>query len=52
MLDCTPLLDIKPWAAPLDLPFGASDGAVRSGWFDTVDLSGPHTPQSLRSRNP
>ena len=52
MLDCTPLLDIKPWAAPLDLPHGALTGAVRSGWFDTVDLSGPHTPQSLRSPDP
>ena len=27
-------------------------GAVRNGWFDTVDLSGPHTPQSLRSQIP
>jgi hypothetical protein len=30
--------------------FGAMAGAVRSGWFDTVDLSGPHTPQSLRRK--
>jgi tRNA-Thr(GGU) m(6)t(6)A37 methyltransferase TsaA len=48
MLDGTPLLDVKPWAAPLDLPRDALTGAVRSGWFDTVDLSGPHTPLSLR----
>lgn len=52
MLDGTPLLDIKPWAAPLDLPHGAPSGLVRSGWFDTVDLSGPHTPQSLRKNRP
>ncbi|HEY4333515.1 MAG TPA: hypothetical protein VGM78_13125 [Ilumatobacteraceae bacterium] len=24
-------------------------GAVRSGWFDVVDLTTPHTPASLRS---
>ncbi|MEQ1702061.1 MAG: SAM-dependent methyltransferase [Ilumatobacteraceae bacterium] len=50
MLDGTPLLDIKPWAAPLDLPHGHSlTDSVRSGWFDTVDLSRPHTPASLRA---
>jgi len=50
MLDGTPLLDIKPWAAPLDLPHGhALTESVRSGWFDTVDLSRPHTPASLRA---
>lgn len=49
MLDGTPLLDIKPWAAPLDLPHGHGlTHDVRSGWFDTVDLSRPHTPASLR----
>lgn len=48
MIDGTPLLDIKPWAAPIDLPHGTRAGVARSGWFDTVDLSGPHTPQSLR----
>lgn len=48
MLDETPVLDVKPWAAPLDLPYGRTlDGSVRSGWFDTVDLSRPHTPESL-----
>ncbi len=50
MLDGTPLLDIKPWAARLDLPHGHSlTDNVRSGWFDTVDLSRPHTPASLRA---
>jgi hypothetical protein len=45
-----PLLDIKPWAAQLDLPLGhALSDPVRSGWFDTVDLSKPHTPESLRA---
>lgn len=49
MLDETPLLDVKPWAAPLDLPHGtALSGDVRNGWFDDVDLTGPHTPDSLR----
>ena len=48
MLDGTLLLDIKPWAAPLDMPHGSHIGPVRNGWFDTVDLSGPQTPQSLR----
>jgi tRNA-Thr(GGU) m(6)t(6)A37 methyltransferase TsaA len=48
MIDGTPLLDIKPWAAPLDMPHATPGVALRNGWFDTVDLSGPHTPQSLR----
>ena len=48
MIDGTPVLDIKPWAAQLDMPHGVLPGTVRDGWFDTVDLSGPHTPQSLR----
>jgi tRNA (adenine37-N6)-methyltransferase len=47
LLDRTPLLDIKPYAAPLDSP---AHGAVRSGWFDEADLDGPHTPRSLRDR--
>jgi len=52
MLDGTPLLDIKPWAAALDLPHGfALDGQVRSGWFDSAHLSGPHTPESLTRRS-
>ena len=32
----------------VDMPHGEPTGDVRNGWFDTVDLSGPHTPQSLR----
>jgi tRNA (adenine37-N6)-methyltransferase len=49
VLDGTPLLDVKPWAAPLDLPHGHRlTEPVRSGWFDTVDLGAPHTPESLR----
>lgn len=48
MVDGTPLLDVKPWVAPLDLPHGHVLGDVRSGWFDEADLSGPHTPRSLR----
>lgn len=51
MVDRTPLLDVKPWVAALDLPPGRClDAPVRSGWFDTVDLSAAHTPASLRSR--
>ncbi len=51
MLDATPVLDIKPWAAPLDLPHGhALVDPVRSGWFDTVDMTAAHTPASLRAR--
>jgi tRNA (adenine37-N6)-methyltransferase len=49
MTDGTRLLDIKPWVAPLDLPAGQPLHAVRNGWFDTVDLSAPHTPNSLRA---
>ena len=50
MLHGTPLLDIKPWAAVIDLPHGHTlTQPVRSGWFDTADLSGPHTPDSLRA---
>jgi tRNA-Thr(GGU) m(6)t(6)A37 methyltransferase TsaA len=49
MLDHTLVLDIKPWAAPLDLPHGASlVQPLRSGWFDGVDLTGPNTPNGLR----
>lgn len=48
MLDDTPLLDVKPFAAPLDVPHGhALSGSVRSGWFDDVALDAPHTPRSL-----
>ncbi|MEO5899755.1 MAG: TrmO family methyltransferase [Ilumatobacteraceae bacterium] len=50
LLDGTPLLDVKPWAGALDLPHGHTlTQPVRSGWFDTVDLTGPHTPASLRA---
>jgi len=49
MVDGTPLLDIKPWVASLDVPHGhALVDEVRSGWFDSVDVSRPHTPASLR----
>ena len=52
MIDHTPVLDVKPWAAPLDIPFAHQlTPPVRSGWFDTVDLSEPHTPDSLRDRH-
>lgn len=50
MLDGTPVLDIKPWAAPLDLPHGHILDAVRNGWLDEADLTAPHTPDSLRRR--
>lgn len=51
MIDRTPLLDVKPWAAPLDVPFGCELAPpVRSGWFDSADLGAPHTPASLRER--
>lgn len=51
MVDRTPVLDIKPWVARFDVPFGHRvEPGVRSGWFDSVDLSGPHTPDSLRRR--
>ncbi len=49
MLDGTPLLDVKPYAAQLDTPPG---DAVRSGWFDHADLGAPHTPRTLRDRRP
>ncbi|MEO6492581.1 MAG: TrmO family methyltransferase [Ilumatobacteraceae bacterium] len=50
MVNGTRLLDIKPWVAPLDTPHGMSPGApVRNGWFDTVNLGRPHTPDSLRA---
>lgn len=49
MVDHTPLLDIKPWAAALDLPHERRlDAPVRGGWFDGVDLTRLHTPASLR----
>lgn len=53
MTDHTPLLDIKPWVAPLDLPSGHHlDTPSRNGWFDSVDLTAPHTPTSLRHGAP
>lgn len=48
MVDGTPLLDLKPWAAPFDLPPGATAPDLRNGWLDEADTSGPHTPRSLR----
>lgn len=51
MTDRTPLLDVKPWVAPLDLPPERRlDAATRNGWFDSVDLTAPHTPSSLHHR--
>lgn len=53
MLDGTPVLDVKPYVAALDTPPGtALDAPVRSGWFDTADLSAAHTPASLRGDGP
>jgi tRNA (adenine37-N6)-methyltransferase len=50
LLDGTALLDVKPYAASLDVPAGHRvEPPVRSGWFDGVDLSRPHTPRSLRA---
>jgi tRNA (adenine37-N6)-methyltransferase len=49
LLDRTALLDVKPYAAPLDVPAGHRiEPPLRSGWFDEADLSRPHTPRSLR----
>ena len=51
MVDRTPLLDVKPWVGPFDVPFGHRiEPGVRNGWFDSVDLRGPHTPDLLRRR--
>ena len=36
----------------IDLPPGAPTERVRSGWFDTVDLSEPHRSRSLRKNTP
>ena len=47
MVDGTPLLDIKPWVAPLDLPDRQPLANVRNGWFDEADLTTAHTPNSL-----
>ena len=39
MLDGTPLLDVKPWVAPTDLPTGRTVAPpVRCGWFDDVSF--------------
>lgn len=40
LLDGTPVLDLKPWAAPLDVPGYARHhpddlGSLRYGWYDT-----------------
>jgi tRNA-Thr(GGU) m(6)t(6)A37 methyltransferase TsaA len=47
MVDGTPVLDIKPWAAAFDVP-QTDLATVRGGWIDGVDLTGPNTPASLR----
>jgi tRNA-Thr(GGU) m(6)t(6)A37 methyltransferase TsaA len=43
LVDGTPVIDLKPYAAQLDRP----SGKIRSGWFDEVDLSGGMTPTDL-----
>jgi len=49
MVDGTPLLDVKPYVAAFDVPPGHDLAPpASSGWFDEVDLSRPHTPESLR----
>lgn len=45
LLDGTPVLDIKPWVARFDRPWG--DGRPRSGWFDDVDPAPGTTPADL-----
>ena len=47
MVDRTPVLDIKPWVTAIDRPPDDASATVRSGWFDDVDLTRPHTPSSL-----
>ncbi len=47
LLDRTPIVDVKPYAAPLDRP---PVEPVRNGWFDETDLTGAPTPRSLRER--
>lgn len=49
LVDGTPILDIKPFAGPLDVPPAYPD--VRSGWFDTAPLPPSATPTTLRSRS-
>jgi tRNA (adenine37-N6)-methyltransferase len=49
MLDGTPLLDVKPWVAPADVPTGRTMAPpVRCGWFDDVSFDRGQTPRSLR----
>jgi tRNA (Thr-GGU) A37 N-methylase len=48
MLDGTPLLDVKPWVAPADVPIGRTVApSVRCGWFDDVSFDRGQTPRSL-----
>jgi tRNA-Thr(GGU) m(6)t(6)A37 methyltransferase TsaA len=49
MVNGTPVLDIKPWVAPLDVPPVDDPATIRNGWFDDVDLTRPHSPSSLAS---
>ena len=46
LLDGTPVVDIKPWVARFDQPYGL-DGPPRSGWFDAVDPALGTTPAHL-----
>ena len=48
LLDGTPIVDIKPWVAAFDTPYGPSAAAPRSGWFDDVPLEPGATPATLR----
>jgi hypothetical protein len=47
MVDGAPLLDIKPWVAPLDVPNHQPLAELRNGWFDEADLTAAHTPNAL-----
>jgi tRNA (Thr-GGU) A37 N-methylase len=44
MIDGTPLLDLKPYVEQFDRPAGA----VRCGWFDTIEIRPGVTPGQLR----
>jgi tRNA-Thr(GGU) m(6)t(6)A37 methyltransferase TsaA len=48
MIDGTALLDLKPFAEQLDIP----NGAIRSGWFDSVTFGEAITPAQLESKTP
>lgn len=49
MIDKTPLIDIKPYVRALDTP-APTASPPRSGWFDSVALDQPHTPDSIHGR--